>query len=63
MLMSELGAKAVGPIGESGITAAHVAASAGTDILQSLVIYHMMLAQYIQCHIRMGIRTAHFVCK
>ena len=29
MLMSELGAKAVGAVGESGITAAHVAASAG----------------------------------
>lgn len=39
MLMSELGAKGVGAVGESGITAAHVAASAGTDIhvLQSLV--------------------------
>ena len=35
MLMSELGAKATGAVGESGITAAHVAASSGTGTLQT----------------------------
>ena len=52
LLIAELGSKGVGPLSESGVTAAHVAASSGEYILyvyDTETAYHNLCMWQLQC--------------